>query len=365
MSPSRADRDREPIPARETRVPAVHKQTPNAVLRLQRQIGNRGVGAVLDGAPLQLARDKVPMPTDQTKTSRPAPAHGGPPLGALRDRFEKETHSRVNQAFTAFTGAAKAHAESLKAEAKAEAEIIAATIDIFFGLAAPIFAGRIMAGNTVMKRAADKVASAMALGKDDAGKLMKTISETDFLKETFKGVGKIGTTAIKLNSTMLFGEGEGDVFSRTLRDAMHVGVQAITDNIADMTDDQLIATWAAYDVEFTNETMYTEQLKKTFQGWKRLVATIGESSYSSMGGATGQDIKAVWMNAYGRRRLAVVSFAWTASAFYNDTYRLFYGWVPDELQQFVIAKSTRKYGSIADIDPASIRGHVPDPDTGK
>jgi hypothetical protein len=146
---------------------------------------------------------------------------------------------------------------------------------------------------------------------------------------------------------------------------MRVGVQAITDNIADMTDDQLIATWAAYDVEFTNETMYTEQLKKTFQGWKRLVATIGESSYSSMGGATGQDIKAVWMNAYGRRRLAVVSFAWTASAFYNDTYRLFYGWVPDELQQFVIAKSTRKYGSIADIDPASIRGHVPDPDTGK
>jgi hypothetical protein len=326
--------------------------------RLQRQIGNRRVGTLLSRAPHQLARQPAPMPTDETKTARALP---GLPLGPLRDRFEKETHSRINQAFTAFSGAAKAHAESLKAEAKAEAEIVAATIDIFFGLAAPVFAGRIMTGNTMLKRAADKVAAGLAVEATEAGKVIKTISETDFLKETFKGVGKIGTTAIKMNATALFGESEADVFARTLRDAMHVGVQAMTDKIADLTDEQLVATWATYDVEFTNESAYTEQLKKTFAGWKRLVATIGTHDYE---GQSGDEIKAVWMNAYGKRRLAVVAFAWNLNWLGDNTYRLFYGWVPEELQQFVLAKSTKKYGAPQEIDPASIRGHIPNPDTG-
>ena len=90
----------------------------------------------------------------------------GLPLSAKqRERFEKETHSRLNQALTAFTDAAKSHAEALKAKAKMDAEIAAVALDIFFGLSAPVFAGLVMARGGRLKLAAEKIASALSLGR--------------------------------------------------------------------------------------------------------------------------------------------------------------------------------------------------------
>jgi hypothetical protein len=61
----------------------------------------------------------------------------------------------------------------------------------------------------------------------------------------------------------------------------------------------------------------------------------------------------------------VVAFAYGGGGFYTDTYRPLYGWVPEELQQWVLAKSMRENGAPQEVDPASIRGHIPHPDTGK
>src|SRR5215212_1447376 len=86
------------------------------VLTLQRSAGNAAVSRML-AERRQVAR--------QPKPSEPGPIprvdkqaddfRAIDPLG--RDRLEKEAHSRVNQAFSAFQMAALAHQESLKAEA--------------------------------------------------------------------------------------------------------------------------------------------------------------------------------------------------------------------------------------------------------
>src|SRR5580704_6336172 len=121
-----------------------------SVARLQRQLGNRALCRVL-------ARDpKPPMPLKE-RPEPPSPLPGLP-LMEKRDRFEKETHSRINQALNAFTDAAKSHAEAMKSKAKADADFAAIVLDIFFGVTAPVFASYIMAGNGLLKRAAGKIA---------------------------------------------------------------------------------------------------------------------------------------------------------------------------------------------------------------
>jgi hypothetical protein len=301
------------------------------------------------------------MPTSE-KPAAPSVLPGLPLSAKQRERFEKETHSRLNQALTAFTDAAKSHAEALKAKAKADAEIAALTLDIFFGLSAPVFAGLVMAGGGRLKRAAEKISGVLSLGKNEAAKTVKLISESDFLKETFKAIGKIGTTAIKANAVALFGESEGDVFARHLRVSMHRGVQAITDRIGDMTDDELLATWAAYDFDFTNEEVYAETLKATFGAFDDLVAPIGKHVETTQYGSHGGEFKAVWMSIYGRRRLAVVDFMWAPKGLTGmERWRRFKGWVPQELEQYAIEKSKRKFGEVEEIDPATLEKAPPDP----
>jgi hypothetical protein len=307
-----------------------------------------------------LARDpKPPMPLKE-RPEPPSPLPGLP-LMEKRDRFEKETHSRINQALNAFTDAAKSHAEAMKSKAKADADFAAIVLDIFFGVAAPVFASYIMAGNGLLKRAAGKIAERLTLDRGDAEKTVRLISETDFLKEAFKGVGKVGSGVVKSNPVVLFGESEGDAFARHLRVTMHVGVQQITDHIADMTDTELVATWAAYDVEFTNEDVYAEALKQTFGAFEDLIEPIGKHIKTTQYGSTGGDVKAVWLTMYGMRRLAVVDFMWAPQGLGVDHWRRFKGWVPDELQQYAAAKSKHIYGEIEEIDPKSLDNTPADP----
>jgi hypothetical protein len=327
--------------------------SPALVARLQRQIGNRGVGAVLGTSPLKLAR--APMPVGEVSK------HKHPPTLLTRDEkesLENAAASRVVEAFVAFAQACKAHQESLKAEAKAEAEMVAATVDIFFGLGAPAFAAGVMVRGGKVAKVAEKISGRMSVASAD--KTIKLISESDLLKESFKAVGKIGTTAIKLNASALFGEGDEDLFARQLRDQFHAGVQAITDklHLHELTDEQVVATFLAYDVEYTSESAYVETLKKTFKDFKKYVRPVGARAQGFPGLTPHR--RAVWMNAYGRTRLAVIADETSVSG------KIFFAyWIPEDMEAFVIAKTKRLYGTVETIDTAAIYGHIPDPVTEK
>ena len=174
-----------------------------------------------------------------------------------------------------------------------KAEVLAALTDLFFGFAALVFASAILGrGGTAITRKLTSV-----LSTEQATKLNKAISESDFLKEGFKGIGKIATTKMKLNPSALFGESEADAFANQLNFQFHVGVQALTDAISSkkLTDDQLISTFLAYDVEYTNVFAYRQTLKTLFRHFQSFVHPIGTETAPTEVSAVDTYTRAVWV----------------------------------------------------------------------
>jgi hypothetical protein len=347
ITPDRREREAE-APSARASAPVVD------VLMLQRSAGNGAVARMLAGR--RTVARQTPGPIPQTDKSADD-LRVIDPTG--RDRLEKEAHSRVNQAFSAFQMAALAHQDALKAEAKAEAEIFAAAIDILTGFAAPAFAK--WAGDKLAARAAEKMTEAASKEK-----VTQLISTSDKLKASFSGATKGATTAIKAKASALFGESDADQFAKSLRTSFHAGAQSLTDSIGGMSDDQLLAVWLAYDYDYTNEDVYRSALVTLFQQFKDFVRPIG-STDASVGGIEGFgesvfiDRKAVYMNAYGKVRLALVKLT-TVKGIFNDGSELnFDKWVPDQIAPWVVEKSERKYGKVQTIDPATISGHIPAP----
>jgi hypothetical protein len=358
---------RETAPAVTAHEQAEHQTDPAApvadpsvaqVLMLQRSAGNVAVSRMLAERSL-LAR--------QHKPSEQGPI---PPIDkqaddlrvidpAGRDRLEKETHSRVNQAFSAFQMAALAHQDALKAEAKAEAEIVAAAIDILTGFAAPAFAA--FAGAKLSARAAEKMTEAASKEK-----VVALISTSDTLKASFTGATKAATATIKLKSSALFGETDADQFAKSLRTTFHAGAQSLTDSIGGMKDDALLAVWCAYDFDYTNEDVYRAALVTLFKQFKEFVRPVGHEDLS-VGGVEGfgesifQDRKAVYMDAYGQVRLALVRLTTTKGIFTDGSELTFDKWVPDKIAPWVVSKSEQKFGKVETIDPKKLTGHLPAP----
>ena len=213
---------------------------------------------------------------------------GGPLSSADRASLELAASSRVNQAFTDFTTAVSRQLASMKAKEKRDAEILAAFIDIFFGLSAPIFSSWVMLGEGRLKKVADKLTGMLTAKAGE--KTVKLIAEGDLLKESFKGVGKLGATVVvKLNPDILFGEKDVDAFAAELRRHFRAGIQAITDKIAfhQLSDEQLIATFLAYDEEFANEDAYVKALKQLFADFERFVRPVGVIEENPSAGGVG------------------------------------------------------------------------------
>jgi hypothetical protein len=328
------------------------------ILALQQSAGNRAVNRNLATSALIARQATTPQPG-------PIPQATGAaddfrivdPIG--RDRLEKEAHSRINQAFGAFQMAVLAHQASLNAEAKAEAEMVAAVVDILTGFAAPAFAGFV--GAKLAERAAEKMTQQVTKEK-----VAQLISTSDKLKASFGGATKVATTAIKLNSTALFGETDADQFAKSVRKTFHAGAQSLTDSIGGMTDDQLLAVWVAYDYDFTNEDVYRDALQTLFAQFKSYVRPLGHEDISQKGiEAYGESIledrKAVYMDAYGAIRLAIVKITTVKGIFTDSAEMTFESWVPDRIAPWVVEKSTHKYGKVETIDPVKITGHIPAP----
>ncbi len=230
-----------------------------------------------------------------------------------------------------------------------KAEVLAALTDLFFGFAALVFASAILGrGGTAITRKLTSV-----LSTEQATKLNKAISESDFLKEGFKGIGKIATTKMKLNPSALFGESEADAFANQLNFQFHVGVQALTDAISSkkLTDDQLISTFLAYDVEYTNVFAYRQTLKTLFRHFQSFVHPIGTETAPTEVSAVDTYTRAVWVVLLGgskrlyleRKTVTIVPWPAGAAESVDRTE------VPKDIEQFVIAKTGQEFGKVETI----------------
>jgi hypothetical protein len=267
---------------------------------------------------------------------------------AERGSLGDAARSRIDQAFAAFLLACKDHVASIKAEEKMKAEVLAALTDIFFGLSAPVIASAILGrgGTAITKKLTSVLSTA------NATKLSKQISESDFLKEGVKGIGKIATTEIKLNPSALFGESDVDAFANQLTVQFHAGVQAITDAIAfhKLTDDQLISTFLAYDVEYTNLIAYRETLKTLFQHFRSFVHPIGTETAPTEVSSVDTDTRAVWVVLWGgSKRLYLERRTVHLTPFVGADESVDRTEVPKDIEPFVIAKTQQEFGKVETV----------------
>jgi hypothetical protein len=222
----------------------------NTLLGLQRTAGNAAVSTLfppradLATRPSAFVLQRQPMPAT---AQRPTPAAGAALDARDRKVIEDETRAEIVLAFTAFTDACQANITAMRAAAKADAEMAAAVIDIATGFLAPAFAG------FVVKKLAKK---ADALTEVTKTQVQKVLSQNDVFKGIFTGATKVANSAMKIESTTLFGEDDRDALLDRLKQVFQKNAATLAGRVASMPDNELVAVWGAYDADVANVSSY-------------------------------------------------------------------------------------------------------------
>ena len=219
------------------------------------------------------------------------------------------------------------------------------------------------AANEALKAASKARLKAEALATESTAPALSLLTDQEILKQTWTSVGSIAKVKIKLDP-LLYGEGKVDVFARMLLDGFHAGVNELRDDLAKegipgksskLSDEELIALWAAFQDEFTDSSAYVEQLKDVFSKFKTYVRPIDVKEvdlYGRLRGTWKRSTMAVWITGYGAKRLALVNaFEWAGqpnrpppSGNQDMTPKIqFLHWVPPDMAAAVYNTSARMH----------------------
>jgi hypothetical protein len=266
---------------------------------------------------------------------------------ALSDADRVELRSKIRfrlaVAYTAFVSASKDVKDSLKAIAKARAEVAGMWVEIFTGFLAPgLSKGLAKFANTIPVESSNT-----------AYRMAFAAMNTDMTKELFKSAAKVGSKALKDNSSALFGEVADEVFVTKLETSTQKAVDAISNDLDKRNDAELAALYAAYDPENANVDLYRKKIKAMLVGYKTEV--LQEDNIRK------DRSRLVRMDAYGKKRLAIIGQGRGAGM--TVDWRL-WSWVSPENEAAV----KKQYADwdlpiIEDYDPNNLTGHLPDPDT--
>jgi hypothetical protein len=227
-------------------------RNPELISFLQRSVGNQ---ATQKG--LQLQRD---LSVSRWPIPGPLPPWQGrsAPSGSLspqdRQSLEYATLTEIGTAFTGFTDACTANITAMKAAAKADAEFAALAIDIATGFLAPVWANYVV--GKLLAKAESKVV-------DEVSKktVATLISDSDVIKASFTAATKIGGYDLKKNAVPLFGEYADDKLLDKLKIEFQKNAVSMSGNLPKMSNDELLATWVAFDPDFANVETYKGAIK--------------------------------------------------------------------------------------------------------
>jgi Domain of unknown function (DUF4157) len=274
--------------------------------------------------------DAAPTPLNEANQTTMPPSD--------RKQLELAAVGFIPMAFTAFGAASSAHAAAIKNAAKAEAEMIAAVIDVATGFMAPVFA------NWAVSKMAAKAATA---GAEIAKKAAPLLSKPDLFKATFTGATKVANQVIKTQSNALFGETEIDTFARGLRNTFQAGAGEILNHVASMTDDELLVIWLAYSPENADESQYLKVLDGLFKRYQAQVQTIGErADFGTEGGGNGAETGLYEIQTARGKRLANVT-AWDSGEFN------LMAWVTPDMEAMARAKAAH-FGGVKQLPLAKL-----------
>jgi hypothetical protein len=312
----RARRDAETAPAfaPDRSIPQA-RQSHAPLLQLQRTAGNRAVATMVARQPHVKNPPPPPVPLDQADDKLIPPAD--------RNAMVTATTGFIPLAFTAFANATIAHAAAIKNEAKAKAEMYAMVIDVATGFLAPVFA------NWVVGKMAAKVAETQV---EEVTKkaVVKLITKQDTFKAAFTGATKVGNQLMKKEANSLFGETEIDGFALALRNTFQHGAGVVLNGLTRLTDEQLMATWIAYDPQNADESAYRGVLSDLFAHYQKQVEPIGDDQTFDMGTSAAQSVYDVQLSS--RTRLANV-VRWSSGE--NNLW----AWVTPDMEPIARAKA--------------------------
>lgn len=273
---------------------------------------------------LPLAQTAPPLPLDKNPIS-PEDAAAVKITAADRHTIELGTVTELAAAADAFSVATVAHANAIKNEAKAEAEIIAAVVDVATGFLAPVFANWAVGKLTAQ-------AAALQVGKETKYFFEKLISKQDLFKAAFTGAMKTANQAMKTSANALFGETEIDAFAKLLRNAFRDGIVAIGNEVGSMPADQLLAVWVAFNPANANEDAYRQVLGGVFKRYQQQVEPIGRTTLPVAPGAPGSSSDLVQIQLSTHKRLANVTF-------WDTGEKDLWAWISPDMENIARAKA--------------------------
>jgi hypothetical protein len=207
------------------------------------------------------------------------------------DRVEmlRQTGNRITKAFVGFVDACNRHRDSVKAIAAKKEKLWSAIVDVALGALIPGLGAAL--GSLV-----DKIPVASS---DALYAFALKMQDTSFVKMLVTGATKAGAWALKKGVKVLASEDVTDVFMNTLKTQCDTAFDAIDGSLKDRSDEELIATYVAFDPSITNGDTYAAQLEPVVNAFEQLrQGDFGNTHDKHQGRSQGE-----WTYAWSETRL--------------------------------------------------------------
>jgi hypothetical protein len=282
------------------------------LLELQQSVGNRAVSEML------VQRDAIGGTLVAGGSAAPSgPVAGGSALTQeQRVELRRITGGRISRAFTAFVTACEQNRAAIKAAASDSGGFVELLLEIALGRLLPGISKGI--SNLAQElpanasNAAYRVALA-AMNEERTTALLETAVK--FGREAIGGGGDV----------VLEGEDEIDQFLNTLQNQFLLGADAIDVNLANLSDEALGVTCAAYDPSVTGLPQFRAAVRNLVQRYERQVKPIGTTEYGWMNRSSNFNLYWV-VSPTGTKRLALL-----------ENYDL-EEWISQDLQAIALQK---------------------------
>jgi hypothetical protein len=261
----------------------------------------------------------------------------------LKTEMIAETTRRMGLAYTDFASACIAVGASIKAKAKADAEMFAAFVEIGLGFLLPGLSAGLA-----------KLLGKIPLTLTEESKILLdriflNLSEAELARATIQGVTKTATTAIKMNATKLFGDTEVDRFIRAIQVQFHVGFQATMSSLKNHDLQEITALCAAYDATATNVDTYVTAVQELVGHFENEVEPIhptntrtdfGPALNDGPGTEISERVTAYWVydQAKANRGMYLATCHQLGVADSKPVIR-FMAWVSSEMKGMALAKT--------------------------
>lgn len=145
------------------RSPREPSRAATGLLALQRQAGNRAVTRAI-AAHRSLSRAPSDDPLIPPPSEKPnwEPQDPGALTVTERNIIRDDTVSQIDTAFPLFLDALRAVVQSIHAEEKADADLAAPALDVFFGIGAPIFTKLLLSRGGVTAKLSSKLSKTLS-----------------------------------------------------------------------------------------------------------------------------------------------------------------------------------------------------------